>query len=433
MKPCRPGVTPPRPAVDHWVVVDHDMRVTTAFNRILRLTGASVKTVTFTDQGIVIGLRRRRRRLLCPCGTPTVRRYDSSRRRWRHLDFDACRVWLEADIHRVNCRRCGRVRTEQVPWARPSPRHTTDFENVAAWLAQRVDKTGVSRLLRCSWEAVDAIVARVVVDHLDGSRLNDLYRIGVDEISYKRGHKVLTIVADHDTGNVVWVGKDAPRPRSRSSSPPSDHSERRRFRRSAWTAAASTCPSPRSRSRTPRSAWTRSTSSSGQTRSSNRSIAPKHRRSPPDQACPTGANGDAPATPCAPAANASTTATARSSPCFADTATDSGAPGNSKSNCAISTAPPALTTRGHTSNGGAPPRCAAAFPRSRTSYAASGSTSTRSSPQSNSAGRTPDSKASTRRSGSSNDAGFGFRNLGALSAMIYLCLGGVAITLPTET
>ena len=52
-------------------------------------------------------------------------RYDTSRRRWRHLDFGACQVWLEADIHRINCRSCSRVRTEQVPWARPSARHTT--------------------------------------------------------------------------------------------------------------------------------------------------------------------------------------------------------------------------------------------------------------------------------------------------------------------
>jgi transposase len=114
---------------------------------------------------------------------------------------------LEADIHRVDCRACGRVRTEQVPWARPNARHTSDFENVVAWLAQLMDKTGIGRLLRCSWEAVDAIVARVVVDRIDDSRLDDLYRIGVEEISYKRGRKFLTIVADHDTGNVVWVGK----------------------------------------------------------------------------------------------------------------------------------------------------------------------------------------------------------------------------------
>ena len=58
-----------------------------------------------------------------------------------------------ADIHRIDCRACGRVRTEQVPWARPNARHTGDFENVVAWLAQRMDKTSIGRLLRCSWEA----------------------------------------------------------------------------------------------------------------------------------------------------------------------------------------------------------------------------------------------------------------------------------------
>jgi Transposase/Helix-turn-helix domain of transposase family ISL3 len=94
-----------------------------------------------------------------------------------------------------------------VPWARPNARHTSDFENVVGWLAQRMDKTSIGRLLRCSWEAVDAIVARVVADHIDDTRLDHLYRIGVDEISYKRGHRFLTIVADHDTGTVVWVGK----------------------------------------------------------------------------------------------------------------------------------------------------------------------------------------------------------------------------------
>lgn len=184
------------------------MRVTTAFNRVLNLPGAWVGSVSFTDQGIVIGLRRRGQRLRCPCGQPTRARYDTSRRRWRHLDFGACMVWLEADVHRLDCRACGRVRTEQVPWARPGARHSRDFEDLAAWLAQRMDKTSVARLLRCSWEAIDHIVGRVVAEHIDGTRLDDLYRIGVDEISYKKGHRYLTVIACHDSGKVVWVTKD---------------------------------------------------------------------------------------------------------------------------------------------------------------------------------------------------------------------------------
>jgi hypothetical protein len=62
------------------------VRVTTAFNRILDLPGASVATVSFTDDGLVLGLRRRRRRLVCPCGRRSLFHYDSSRRRWRSLD-----------------------------------------------------------------------------------------------------------------------------------------------------------------------------------------------------------------------------------------------------------------------------------------------------------------------------------------------------------
>ncbi|SFF78726.1 hypothetical protein SAMN05421678_102150, partial [Actinopolymorpha cephalotaxi] len=53
------------------------MRVTTVFNRILGLSGASVCSVDFTTDGLVLGLRRRRgRRYRCECGFSTRARYD---------------------------------------------------------------------------------------------------------------------------------------------------------------------------------------------------------------------------------------------------------------------------------------------------------------------------------------------------------------------
>jgi transposase len=75
-----------------------------------------------------------------------------------------------------------------------------------AYLAQRVDKTTIVRLMRCSWEAVAHIVSRVVADRIDDSRLDELYRIGVDEVFYRKPHRFLTIVADHERdGAVVWA------------------------------------------------------------------------------------------------------------------------------------------------------------------------------------------------------------------------------------
>lgn len=184
------------------------MRVTTAFNLMLQIPGATVASVEFTETGVLVGLRPRARRLRCPCGWSTRAVYDRSTRRWRHLDLGACRLFLTAEIRRLACRRCGRVVTEDVPWARPGARCTRDLEDVITWMAQRVDKTTVSTLLRVSWETVAAVVIRVVGDHIDDTRLDDLYRIGVDEISYRKGHRYLTVVADHDrAGAVVWAGE----------------------------------------------------------------------------------------------------------------------------------------------------------------------------------------------------------------------------------
>jgi transposase len=184
------------------------VRATTACNKLLAIPGADVAGVQFDPRGIVVVLRRRGRRLRCPCGWSTRAVYDRTTRRWRHLDLGAARLYLEAEIRRLACHACRRVRTETVPWARPGARFTGDFEDVVASLAQRTDKTTITRLLRCSWEAVAAITVRVVADHLGDARLEGLYRIGIDEVSYRKGHRYLTVVADHDReGAVVWAGE----------------------------------------------------------------------------------------------------------------------------------------------------------------------------------------------------------------------------------
>ena len=182
------------------------MRVSTAFNRMLDLPGAVVTGVAFEPSAVVVSVRRRARRHRCPCGRVAAG-YDRSTRRWRHLDVAASKLWIEAEIWRVDCRTCGRVRTETVPWARPGARLSRDLEDLIAWLCQRTDKTSICRLLRVAWDTVQAVVTRVVAEHLDDRRLDGVFHIGVDEISYKRGHQYLTVVADHTTGRVLHVAE----------------------------------------------------------------------------------------------------------------------------------------------------------------------------------------------------------------------------------
>ncbi|WP_286143648.1 ISL3 family transposase [Mycobacterium sp. 1274756.6] len=151
-----------------------------------------------------VSLRPKARLLRCPCGKRSRSLYDRRRRRWRHLDLSRARLWLVYDIRRIDCPNCG-VTTEELPWARPGARHTRDFEDMVLWLAQRTDRTSVATLMRCAWETVTAIINRGVAELLDQRRLQTLYRIGVDEICYRHPHRYLTIVGDHDNGTVVDI------------------------------------------------------------------------------------------------------------------------------------------------------------------------------------------------------------------------------------
>ena len=183
------------------------MRVTTAFNRLLRLPGAAVIDVSFGGEGVIVTVRLRRRRRVCGVCGQTGRQleiHDRRIKRWRHLDLGASRCVIECELRRLRCMDCG-VHLEAVPWARPGAHHTRDFEDVVAWLAQQMAKAPITRLLRVGWDTVGTIIERVVADRLDHGRLDGLVAIGVDEISYRRGQRYLTTVVDHQTGAIVWA------------------------------------------------------------------------------------------------------------------------------------------------------------------------------------------------------------------------------------
>ena len=165
------------------------------------------------DDEIVVAHVRPSKRLKPRCGVCEhwCGRYDQGegRRRWRALDLGSVEVWLEAAAPRVQCPEHG-VTVAWVPWARHGAGHTRFFDEQVAWLATVSSKSAVLELMRIAWRTVGSISrvwgdTEAEIDLFDG-----LTRIGVDEISYKKGHKYLTLVVDHDTGRLVWMapGRD---------------------------------------------------------------------------------------------------------------------------------------------------------------------------------------------------------------------------------
>jgi transposase len=119
-------------------------------------------------------------------------------------------AFVEADAPRVSCRKHGVV-VARVPWARHDSRFTKDFEDQCAWMAVHVSKTTLAELLRVAWRTVGRIIGSVVDERsAEVDPLNGLRKIGIDEVSFRRGQRYLTVVVDHETARVVWVqeGRD---------------------------------------------------------------------------------------------------------------------------------------------------------------------------------------------------------------------------------
>lgn len=191
------------------------MRSTRLWARLIGVEGLVVEEVGFdeAEEAIVVSVRpRKAKKRRCGICRRRCPGYDQGegRRRWRALDLGTTKTYLEADAPRVTCPD-HKVVVAAVPWARHGAGHTLAFDDTAAWLATHTSKSAVVQLLRMAWRTVGAIVARVGADAEAAiDRFSGLSRIGIDEISYRRGHKYLTVVVDHDSGRLVWAapGRD---------------------------------------------------------------------------------------------------------------------------------------------------------------------------------------------------------------------------------
>lgn len=193
------------------------MRASTLLNRVLDLPGARVTGVVIREGGegvvVVTVAARARRRLRCPlCSFTTGRVYDTRAVEsvWRGLDLDGRRCEIRMRRRRLDCPEHG-VHAQAVAFARPGSGFTRDFEDLVVWLATKTDKSTVATFTRVAWRTVGAMCQRVAADAVDPARLEGLVDIGVDEISWRRHHKYLTLVSDHATSKIVWgaAGKDA--------------------------------------------------------------------------------------------------------------------------------------------------------------------------------------------------------------------------------
>ena len=187
-----------------------EVLIETFIRKQLRLKAHTVTRVEETEEAMVIYIDRLDQRLLrCGVCRQRCREVHSVRkeREWRDLSMRKLPLKLRYRPRRVKCPRCG-VRVEDFAWAEPWARVTTALANAVAVLARELSWQGTARQYGLNWKSVASIVKRAVQYELRYRKRPSVHRIGLDEVSRRKGQVYLTVAYDLDRRVLLWVGED---------------------------------------------------------------------------------------------------------------------------------------------------------------------------------------------------------------------------------
>jgi len=147
---------------------------------------------------------------VCPECLERAPIHDHRERTWRHLDTFQYRTILHARIPRLKCPNHG-IRQIRVPWAEDGSRFTSLFEALAIdWMKQASIKA-VSERLHLSWDEAAGIQERAVRRGLARRKAEPVRYLGIDETSFQRRHRYVTVVSDLEQPRVLFVAEDRKR------------------------------------------------------------------------------------------------------------------------------------------------------------------------------------------------------------------------------
>src|ERR1051326_4525452 len=190
------------------------MQLITILNRCHHFQGFVYHRARFSPdhQSIEISVRPRQgSTATCSrCHQPASGYDQLPERRFEFIPFWGFLVFLLYSMRRVDCRRCGAVVVEEVPWGDGKHTLTKAYMLFLARWARRLSWKEAAQAFRTSWEKVFDAVEYVLTWGLEHRILGQIDAVGVDEIQYAKGHKYLTLVYQIDLGitRLLWVGRE---------------------------------------------------------------------------------------------------------------------------------------------------------------------------------------------------------------------------------
>ena len=171
------------------------------------LVGYDYIRTRYQEGAIIFSVKRKRGKFRCSeCRCRDVILRGTLSRRFRMVPIGLKRVFLDYEVQRLECRRCGKIRQENLGFADPRFSYSHAFERYALELSRHMTIQDVARHIGISWDTIKEIQKRDLTRRFSKPCLKNVSRIAIDEISVRKGHRYLTVVLDMDTGAVIFVG-----------------------------------------------------------------------------------------------------------------------------------------------------------------------------------------------------------------------------------
>ena len=171
------------------------------------LVGYEYVRTRYMGGAVIFSIKRKGGKFRCSfCRSRDIIFRGTIPRRFRMVPIGSKRVFLDFDIQRLECRRCGKIRQEKIGFADARFSYSHAFERYALDLSKHMTIQDVARHLGVSWDVIKDIQKRYLTRRFSRQSFKKVRRIAIDEISVSKGHRYLTVVLDMETGAVIFVG-----------------------------------------------------------------------------------------------------------------------------------------------------------------------------------------------------------------------------------
>lgn len=116
------------------------------------------------------------------------------------------RIYLEVEIRRIDCKRCGKVKQEKLGWLADNPFYSKRFAFFVGRRCRGATIKDVAKETHLDWWTVKKLEMQYMREQLRRAGNPAPKVIGIDEISIRKGHTYRIVVSDLLRRRPIWFG-----------------------------------------------------------------------------------------------------------------------------------------------------------------------------------------------------------------------------------